>query len=351
MKKISQNLKKGELKFHIDSLEDLWYLSFIIEAGDSLRARTIRKLKLDTTGERKTTIVKKPITLTLQVERIELTSDSLRISGKITQGPEDISRGSYHTISLEPNSRATVTKQEWLSFQLEKLKEACEAKTPDILLVVHDREEARIAVMKSYGYEMLLHLKGNVARKRIEEKAGKKFYPELLKKIEDYVKRYKITTILLASPAFFKEDLLKIFPSDLKKKVILATCSSVSKNAIDEVLKRDEAKQALAQERASTELKVVEKLLKEISLDGLACYGLKDTKTAAEAGAIQTFLITDKKIQAMREKETFQKADYVMRLADKSKAKVVIISSDLESGKKLDGLTGIAALLRYPLTF
>jgi len=349
MKKTHQNLKKGEVTVQVDSLEDLWYLSFVIDEGDFVQAKTMRKIKLDTGAERKATIVKKPVFLKIKVERTELTPESLRVSGKIHEGPEDISRGSYHTISLELNTKVKITKSHWFTYQLDKLNEACESQPPQILIVVHDREEARFALMKKYGYETLLHMKGSVAKKRLEQKTEKNFYKELIKKLQEYVQRYSIKTLLVASPAFFKEDLLKLLPAPLKKKTILATCSSVGKNAIDEVLKRDEAKEALAQERAAIELKLVDHLLKEISIDGNVVYGLKDTKAAADAGAVNTLLVTDKKIRQMREKQTFHRLEVIMKGADQSKAKIYILSSELASGKKLDGLTGVAALLRYKI--
>jgi len=348
--KAQKNLKKSEIKLEIENLEDLWYLSFVVDKGDLVQGKTIRKIKLDTSTDRKATIIKKSVFLEIKVEKTELTQESLRLSGKITQGPEDIPRGSYHTITVEPNSKIKITK-DWLDFQVEKIEEACQTKPPQILIIVHNREEAFFALMKKYGYELILHLKGEVIKKRTDEKPKSNFYKELIKKIEQYKDRYKIKTLLLASPAFFKEDLLKLFSANLKKITILATCSSASKNGINEVLKRDEAKAALEKERASQELKAVDELLKEISKDGKYTYGLKETKLAAEAGAITNLLVTDKKIKQMREKETFHKLNYILKLADQSKAKILILSSTLESGKKLDGLTGIASLLRYKLVF
>lgn len=349
MKKISQNLKKGELKVSIDSLEDLWYLSLIIDPEDLVEGKTIRKIKLEAGADRKTTIVKKPVFLQISVEKTELTSDSLRVSGKITLSPDDISRGSYHTFNLELNSTVKIIKQKWLAFQLDKIDEACSTKPPSVLVIVHDREEAYFAQMKKYGYDVLLHLKGSVSKKQHDQKPEKDFYKEVIKKIEDYVKRFGIKTLLIASPAFFKEDLIKVLPQNFKKMVVTATCSSVSKNGIDEVLKRDEAKQALEKERSAQELRLVESFLAEISKEGNYSYGIKDTRKAAEAGAIKILLITDKKIHKMRESDAFYKLENIMRLADQSKSKVYILSSDLESGKKLDGLTGVGAILRYKL--
>ena len=86
----------------------------------------------------------------------------------------------------------------------------------------------------------------------------------------------------------------------LKSKIILATCSSVGENAINEVLKRPETENALKQDRIAREFRYVEELFVEISKNNLASYGLKETKNAAIAGAVKTLLITDSFIQQKR---------------------------------------------------
>ena len=156
----------------------------------------------------------------------------------------------------------------------------------------------------------------------------------------------------MASPSFFKEDLLKkIKDDDLKKKIVLATCGSVSPNAVDEVLKRDETKQVLRDDRVAKELKVVEELLKEISQEGLAVYGMAETRSAAEAGAIKTLLVSDGEIASQREAETFTGLESIMKVVDQTGGDVVIVTSEYAAGKKLDGLGGVAGLLRYQLQY
>ena len=41
----------------------------------------------------------------------------------------------------------------------------------------------------------------------------------------------------------------------------------------------------------------------------------------------------------------------LMKFVEQSKGEVHIISSDNEAGKKLDGLTGVAAILRFKLEY
>ena len=138
---------------------------------------------------------------------------------------------------------------------------------------------------------------------------------------------------------------------NLKKKIIMATCSSVDKTGINEVLKRPEIKEALKQDRITKEISLVEELLAEISKNNLAVYGLKDTEKAADAGAIKSLLITGSLIQKSREENSYEKIDSIMKITEAAKGAINIISSEHEGGKKLNGLGGIAAILRYKLNY
>ncbi len=353
MKLLKQDFKHGIIKLQVENLDDLWYLSTIIEPKDLVSASTVRKIKLGKGEERKPQLKTRKVFLKLEVEKVEFheTTDALRILGVIKEGPEDIPLGSHHTFNIEVNNIITVQKEKWLRYQKEKLIEASKVETPKILMVVFDREQAFFALLKKYGYQLLSEISGEVIKKGEPSKAKvKNFYFEIIEQIEDYVKRYKIERIIVSSPAFWKEEFMKnLKDENLRKKITTATCSSVDKTAFNEILKRTETQAVLKQDRISKELNLAEQLLFEISREGLAAYGFDETKQAAEAGAIKTLLVTDRLIKKMREKGEFDKLDKIMKLVDKSKANIHIICSDNDAGKKLDGLGGIAAILRFKI--
>jgi len=354
VKQIHSNLKKGEIRLKVENPDDLWYLSTLIEPKDLVKGKTIRKIKLGEKEQRKLKIIKKPVFLKIETEKIEFskTSNTLRVSGRIKEGPEDIRLDSHHTFNVEENSIITVIKEEWLKYQLDKLKEACSEKISKILITVHDREEANFALMKKYGYELLSHLKGNVQKKADAEKIQGNFYLEIISQIKNYDEKYNLSQIIIASPAFWKEDLMKELKDDeLKPKIILATCSSLGKNGINEVLKRPETIQALKQDRISKEISSVEKLLEEISKNDLAVYGIKETENAAFAGAVKELLITDTLIRKSRDENRYEKIDAIIKTVEQTKGIVLIISSEHEGGKKLNGLGGIGGILRYKLNY
>lgn len=349
MKKIKVDYQKGIAKIKVENADDLWYLSQIMDRGDLVSGRTLRKLKLGGEEDRKKSIVKKPVFIKIQLDKTEFSESqiSLRALGVIEEGPEDIPKGEHHTFNIEVGTELTIEKK-FLNYQKDKLEESFDSQISNIIIVVFDREEAYFALMKKYGYEIISHIEGNVAKKDVETKNTQNFYLEIIKNLEEYEKRYNAMNMVVASPAFWKDELLKNLNNEnLKKKIVFATCSSVTKSAINEILKRPEVKKVLVKDRTTKEINFVENLMQAISKNEKSAYGFKEVNESVNNGAVETLLVTDAFIQELRKDDDFEKLDNLMKTADKVKAGVHIISSKHEGGKKLDGLGGIGAILRY----
>ncbi len=349
---VSKNLAKGFVKALVQNKDDLWYLSQIISQGDTISGKTVRKIKIGESNDRKANVVKKVVFIKIQAEKIEYGADTLKILGPVIEGPEDVPKGSYHSFTLEENSTITIEKEKWYNYQVKKLQEAAEPKLPKILICVMDREEAYFALSEQSGYKLLSSLEGEVEKKELRAVSKNTFYLDIIKQLKEYTERYSIEKILLASPAFWKEELIKLIgePS-LKQKITLVTCSSAKEDAINEVLRRPETQNVLRQDRTAREINLIEELLKEISIEGKAVYGFEETKLASEAGAVACLMVTDKFILDRRLDNTYDEIDRIMRDTDQTQGEITIISSMHEGGKKLDGLGGIAAILRYRLNY
>ncbi len=355
MRILYKDTKQGKVKIRVDNLDDLWYLSAIIEQNDHVAGPTERKIKVGGDSQEKSQqVIRRIVFIELKVEKIEFHkyANILRVSGKITCCPEDVQLGTYHTFNVEVDTEITIKKEQWFKYQLEKLKEAEKTKQAKVLLCLVDREEAFFAVMKRYGYEFLLEMKGEVQKKASPEKVKALFYQDVVRQIEEYDKRYGLDKIILGSPGFWKEYLQEeIKNKTIARKIVLVTCSDVSKAGFEGVLKRPEAVAALKDDNIVREVKLVDDVMKEIIKEGTAVYGEKETDKAANAGAVQDFLVTDTLIQKMRQENTFGKLDKIMKTVDQANGNVHIISAEHEGGRKLNGLGGIAALLRYKLSW
>ncbi|MGV8151050.1 MAG: mRNA surveillance protein pelota [Candidatus Woesearchaeota archaeon] len=343
MKIINKDLKHGLIRIKADDAQDLWSIEGIIEPGDLISGMTERKIKIGG-SEEKSKVTRITIFLKIRAEKIEY-DNTLRVSGPIIDGPEDVARGDYHTFSIEDGTIITIEKEKWSRYALKKLDDAMNSDKMNVLLVAFDREEAIFALLKNNGYETLLLLKGDVAKKGVDEKKPS-FYKEIIQKMSDYDIKYSFDNIVLASPAFWKEYLLKELNNDtLRKKITLATCSSIDEGTINEILARPELKTVLEKDRSAKENALIEELLGEIRKDN-AAYGLKDVESKISAGNISVFLITENFIKKSRANNTYPQIELLMERSESLNAEIRILNSE-DASKKLDGLSGIACLFRW----
>ena len=105
----------------------------------------------------------------------------------------------------------------------------------------------------------------------------------------------------------------------------------------------------IKQSQLQKEFKLIESFIIEIARKGLAAYKFANVKKAVEAGAVDDLLLTDNLIADYRQKDKFEELEQLIDAVEEKGGKVNIISSDNEAGDKLDGLGGIAALLRFKL--
>ena len=312
-----------------------------------MSAATLRKISVGREGDRKAAAERKPMYLSLLAEKIEFEERCLRILGTVKEGNDDVAAGSYHSFNIEKDSILTIEK-EWPAYQRKKLEESSSSEPGAIMIMVFDREEAYFALMKQYGFEILSHMEGQVKKKGYDQGKVSNFYNEIISALEEYDKRYSFQTIIAASPSFWKDELSKnLTSSPIRKKIVFAACSSVGKEGVAEVLRRNEVKEALSRDRTAKEMQLVEELKKEIATNGKAAYGWHETRKAIDRGAAETVLVTDALILQKRKEKSFGEMEDALKKAEQQRAQVHIISSFHEGGKILDGLGGIGAILRY----
>ena len=101
----------------------------------------------------------------------------------------------------------------------------------------------------------------------------------------------------------------------------------------------------MQESRIARESILIEDLIREISINGKAAYGLKDVQNALGYGAIETLLIADETLRNGREKGV--DIDELLIKIEQAQGKIVVFSTVFEPGEKLHKLGGIAALLRF----
>jgi protein pelota len=78
--------------------------------------------------------------------------------------------------------------------------------------------------------------------------------------------------------------------------------------------------------------------------DGLAAYGAKEVESAVNIGAVETLLISDKKL--VEERNTIEN---LMHTVKNTKGVFHIVNQDSEAGQQLKSLGGIAGILRFKI--
>ena len=344
MKILKKELKfnEGEISLVAESLDDLWHLKYILEPGDIVYAFTKRTIEGATDKLRPEKADKKTVRLGIQVEKVEFHkfSNRLRVHGTIVDG---IDTGAYHTLNIEEGTDLSVIKK-WKNDQLERIKEARMASLrPKVIIATIEEGEACIGTVRQFGVEESSSLRQSLGKG--EGNRRNEFFGELASQLKWAAE--KVDVVILAGPGFTKSDFFEFLQAKepgLAKKTVLEDTSSIGVSGFQEVLRRGAVDRITQESRIGREAKLIEELMKEISIGGRAAYGMEDVRNAQSLGAVETLLIADELLRAEREGGAI---DDFLKEVEHSQGRIVVFSTEFEPGKKLESLGGIAALLRF----
>ncbi len=333
MKIVKKDYKKQTV-IKPETADDLWNISNILSSGDSVTARTVRTLQTD---DKK----RKACTLTLTIEKIEFDEEgkALKLLGKITHGPDDVSWG-HHTLRIEENDVITVEKT-WKQHQIRRLEKASKVKPFTVLVCVMDERKADFAYVTNKGVKMIGSVKGGSGKQFSGPDSTGKFYSDIIAFMKEHVS--KVDKILVAGPGFAKDNMLdSLKDEELSKKCMRESASVTGTTGVNEIIKRGALDRVSKDSQISEDTQIVENFLEELAKDGLVTYGPKEVGEAIDAGAVETLIVTDK----MAREENVEE---LMSKVEKLRGKVKVVSTDNEAGEKLKNFGGIVAFLRYKL--
>ena len=342
-------LSKDEAKIKVDTLDDLWHLSRLIEPEDVVAGEIVRKVKIGK-EEEKARVKRETYYVKIKAERVVFEPSAVRVVGTIVEGPEELPIGGHHTLDVRPSDVIKIFKP-WKPFQVKRLREAEAAtKMPSVAVCVLDDEMANLAEFTPTGIKYLAQLQLGLAKKRFAEKVEERL-GKLVAELYDLGKTREI--LVIASPLFWKDEVLKRIKdkhSDIVSKIKLEDVSTGGKRGVVELLKRGALDRIVKGTALQIEFEIVEQLMIEIAKEsGLGKYKLPSVKEAADAGAVKILLVTDKLIDKMREQKRYSELNEIFDSVEKTKGEIHIISGKYEAGEKLDGLGGIGAILRFKI--
>jgi len=349
MKIIHKDLSKGEIKLMIDTLDDLWHLSQIIEPGDIIYSVTYRRQQAKSDIIRSTKTEKVRVFLGINVEKMEFShySDTLRLTGVIVEGDQ---MGSYHTINIEVGSTPKIIKS-WKDYQLDRIGEAIRSsKEPKILIVALDEGESDFGIVKQYGIDFIASINRNIPGKRdlsLRKSEKESFFKETAEKIGSILRETEIKAAIVAGPGFVKDEFhswVKERMPDLSPRINVKSISVNGRTGIWEVVKRGYVEDIYEESRVANEISLIEELFQKI-LEDMAVYGVQEVRAAVEASQAEKVLVTD---------ELLRNSDEVQSIIKETKnfgTESHIISTSHEGGDRLSGVGGIAAMLRFKLSY
>ncbi|CAN1246620.1 Protein PELOTA 1 [Linum grandiflorum] len=352
----------GSVKMTPVDSDDLWYAYNLIVPGDSVMAVTVRKvLREMASGNRDAERVK--LKLEVKVEGIEYDKDGgvLRIRGKNILENEHVKIGQFHTLEIELHRPFVLRKRVWDSLTLEVLKQASDpTASADVTVLLLQEGLAQIFLVGRSVTTSRPRIETSIPRKHGPAIAGYDSVSYCLFAFLKHVDFNVVRCAVIASPGFTKDQfhrylLLEAERKQLrsiienKSKIILVHTTSGYKHSLREVLDAPNVMNMIKDTKAAEE--VLSPTFSGVLLkdSDRACYGPKHVEVANERLAVQDLLITDDLFSRNADIPTRQKYVDMVKSVKSNGGKAHIFSTMHSSGEQLAQLTGIAAILRFPL--
>ncbi|GAA6055575.1 hypothetical protein JCM3770_002495 [Rhodotorula araucariae] len=381
--------------------EDMWHAYNLIQKGDELRGSAVRRITSESaTGS--TSSHRVHLRLTIAVENVLYSAlasaadpsaaaatdpssssapagaaasgtagtTTLHVSGRITSENEHVKKGAYHTLDLEIGRDFSIIKGEgeWDSVALERLKEMTEpGRGADVGAIVCGEGMANVCIITNHTTIIKQRIDVPVPRKRKgggtalgAEKAGSKFLNQVYDAANRHFNFDELKVLIIASPGFTKETVHSFLIEEAvrqgnkallqaKNKFLLLHSPSHHVHSLTQILSSPEVSSQLKDTKFAQEGVMLEKFFKMLDENPLrAWYGEGHVLKAAERGAISKLLVSDELFRA----PSVARRRMFVKLVEDVKAyggEVLMFSSMHESGQQLNQLTGIAALLSFPL--
>lgn len=282
--------------------------------------------------------------------------------------------GGYHTLDLELNRQFTLSKADgWDSVAVEMLKEALDTTSrAELWAVVMQEGLANICYITTHQTVLVQRVTATIPKKRAlssdYDKAISKFHQTLLDTLLrhlDLPNQSEPRPLLLASPGFLAQSFYNYVKSvaqegnnkslsSMLPMVTVTHSSNAHLSSLAEVLKSPAVMNRLRNTRFARETQLLDQFYESLRRDdGKAWYGPKEVEKCVDKGAVGrgggVLLISNDLFRAKDVKERKKWVALVDRVREEEGGEVRVLSSAHESGKRLEALGGVAALLTYPI--
>ncbi|OAV91144.1 translation factor pelota [Puccinia triticina 1-1 BBBD Race 1] len=397
MKQVRSQIEKnrsGFVTLKAENDEDMWHAYNLVTVGDEVRSMAVRKVIVETnsaTGSKDSHRVK--LNLTIEVKKVsysgvEMPSESsdnglsiagqpsssssggasLHISGQISKQNEHVKMGAFHTLDLEPEREFTIIKgpDGWDSVNVQRLADATDAsKSAEVgAILADDTGRATICLIGTHTtlikQRIEVPLSKNKKPGQATDKTLDKYYKQIYDSIIKHFNFSLLRMVIIASPGNTKDTVFEsIFSQAVKanNKPMITSKSKFQRiytptihlQSLNQILSTPEILNQLKDTKYSKEIQALNKFQKMLEEDvQRALYGELHVDRAAERAAIGTLLISDSLFRNP-EPEKRKKFIKLTESVQQFGGEVLVFSSMHSTGTRLNELTGVAAILTYPL--
>jgi protein pelota len=355
-----------------EETEDMWHIYNLITEDDQVRATTFRKVVM-TSSTGSSTSERKRVTLTLRVESVDFDpmGGVIRVHGRNVEENQHVKMGAYHTVDLEVNRKVQIAKPCWDAVFLERLETACDpSKTADLAAVVMQEGLAHVCLITQHMTIVRAKVECSIPKKRRgtttqHDKGTARFYEAVMQALLRHVDFDVVKCCLIASPGFVKDDFFRFMYDQAarradrekplkalfehKQKFVKCHAASGHKHALNEVLGDAAVMARMADTKAARETALLDRFFKMLNDEpDRAYYGYSHCRRAQETGAIETLLVSDSLFKSCDIKTRREYVALVEEVRDAG-GEVSIFSAQHTSGEQLAQISGVAAILRFPL--
>ena len=347
MRLLHEDRKLGLVRLRLETPSDLWRVARLVRAGDRVGASTTRRDPEAPAETKSAERERRRVWLVVQVEQTDfqgLGATRVRFTGPIVEGPFD--QGRHHTLELAEGSELTVHKDGFSAADRALIEEGrTAADEPVLLLAAVDWGESTLVRLRGRVVQTVAEVNRTLAGKRYghegAEKDRSRYRAELAELVAGHAD--EAAAILIAGPGFFKEELaaavIERAPGTKEKLRILSTAQAGGAG-VHELLRSGRASEMLRGSVAAEEAKLVEQLVTALGGGRRAAVGPREVGLALEAGAVETMLVGEATLTDPAIVELLERAR-------SGRVRVLIVGHEGEAGRRLSGLGGIGALLRF----
>jgi len=366
-KNISSKDAFGSIKLLPETADDLWHTYNLLQPEtDLVLCSTLRKvINTSTTGS--TTSKKIRTKLKICVSKVDFDPKSLqvRISGKNTVESKYIRMGAHHTLTLELGRDFIIEKECWDQIYLDRIEEACNPeRQADICGLVMQPGLAHLCLVTGSITITKAKIEMAIPKKRRDSsnhsKALVKFFDTIYYAILQQVDLNKVKCVICASPGYLKDDFYNFIVEQSvkrqdrsfilnKRKFVVCKTSSGHKYALQEAFGNPCIFSRINETKFAKEIKVLNLFMRMIDKEpDRAYYGYNDVFKANSELAVHILLVTD---GLFLNSDLLKRKKYVSLVESvrENGGEVYILSVMHVSGKQLQQVSGVAAILRYPL--